>query len=239
MVQINLLPDVKLEYIKAKRNKRFVMMISTLVIVISIGLFIIVYGFVYGVQKKHSADLDRDIKKGISTIQSTPELDKILTVQNQLDVLTTNKEGVIGKHEGKPAAVRVLPYIAQLLPTGSKVTQLSADFATQTITVSGFTGGINDTNKLVDTLKFVEYKTKKEKKEEEKSGKAFSQVVLGGYSTDTGNSTFSITMKFDPILFNNTEEVELIVPGIESTRSATEKPNIQFSEQPQNQGGGQ
>lgn len=229
MVQLNLLPDVKLQYIKAKRNKRFVMLLSALVIAVSIGLFVIMFGFVFGVQKHRSDSLDKDIKNGISTIQKTPEIDKILTVQNQLQVINA-------KHEEKPAAARILPYIAQTLPEGSKLTSLSADFTSGTINLSGTTSDINSTNKLVDTLKFAEFRTKKENPNDEQTGKAFSEVVLTSYGTESGGSNFSISMKFDPILFKNTETVELNIPGIVSTRSSTEKPNIEFIDKKQTGG---
>lgn len=229
MVQLNLLPDVKLQYIKAKHTKRFVVLVSSLVIVVSLSLLIIMLGFVYGVQKKHSNDLEHDIEKGIATIKSTPEIDKILTIQNQLQVVNT-------KHEEKPAAIRVLPYIAQMLPAGAKLTQLSTDFTGGTMNISGTTASINDTNKLVDTLKFAEYRTKKDDPNQEQTGKAFSEVVVVSYGADKTTSTFSINMKFDPILFKNTETVELSVPSIVSTRSNTEKPNIEFIEKPQSTG---
>ena len=230
MVQLNLLPDVKLQYIKAKRNKRFVMLLSALVVAVSVGLFVIMFGFVFGVQKHRSDSLEKDIKNGISTIQKTPEIDKILTVQNQLQVINA-------KHEEKPATARILPYIAQTLPAGAKLTSLNADFTTGIINLSGTTSDINSSNKLVDTLKFAEYRTKKDNPNDEQTGRAFSEVVLSSYSTEAGKSNFTISMKFDPILFKNTETVELNIPGIVSTRSSTEKPNIEFIDKNQNSGG--
>lgn len=217
MVQLNLLPDVKLEYIKTKRTKRLVILGSLVVIVVSIGLFTAMFSYVKIAQKQHMKHLDNDIDSGISTIQNTPEIDKILTVQNQLTVIN-------GQHDQKAAVTRALPYIAQLLPAGSKVNQFDVDITGQTMSLTGITPDIVNTNKLVDTLKFAQYKTKSGL-----NGSPFSDVVLTSYGAESGKeSSFAISMKFDPVIFKNTEEVSITVPGIVSTRSSTEKPNIQF-----------
>jgi Tfp pilus assembly protein PilN len=229
MIQLNLLPDVKLDYIKARRNKRTVMLFASLVIVVSIGLFIMMLTFV-GAQRLHLSNLDKDIDSGVAEIQNTPEIDKVLTVQNQLSVLNA-------QHDQKPAVTRVLPYFAQLLPPGASITTLNVDLVGNAIGLSGKAANINDINKVVDTLKFAEYRTKSGQ-----SGKPFSDIVLGGSgigdeNSDSGVSVsgatqqFTVSMKFDPILFNNLEEVEITVPGMISTRSSTEKPNISFDKQ--------
>lgn len=227
MVQLNLLPDVKLEYIKTKRTKRLVLSLSFLVIAVSVSFFIFMLIFVDGIQKKHMSNLDKDIDEKVTTIQNTPEVDKILTIQNQLAVIN-------GKHDEKPTATRLLPYLAQVLPNGSKLTELKADFKTNTITITGNTTDINAINKFVDTLKFAEYTIKPDAK-----GKPFSQVVLSSYTTDPGKAEFTVTAKFDPVIFDNANEVTLVIPGIVSTRSSTEKPNIQFDQKSQSLEGGQ
>lgn len=229
MIQLNLLPDVKLQFIKARRTKRLVILTSSLAIVVSIGLFGLMFSFVNGVQQRHIKNLDKDIDSSISKIQNTPEIDKILTVQNQLASINP-------KHQEKPAANRVLPMIADLIPAGSALTEVNVDFTSSIISISGATASVPDTNKFVDTLKFAQFKAQTINPDgslgEVKEGKAFSEVVLGTFSTVSadGRYGFAISLKFDPVIFLNTEKVEITVPGIVSTRSSTEKPNLQFTE---------
>jgi hypothetical protein len=117
--------------------------------------------------------------------------------------------------------------IATLLPSDTKLTQLDVDFAENTISIGGTAPNVPAVNKIVDTFKFANYQTKADQ-----SDKAFSEVVLGSYAMSEENNeiTFSIKMKYNPIIFDNKEEVSVFVPGIVSTRSSTEKPNIQFVE---------
>ena len=62
MLQFNLLPDVKKEYIKAKRQKRLIVSISTISAAVSIGIVVVLLSIVQFVQKKNINDLTNDIK---------------------------------------------------------------------------------------------------------------------------------------------------------------------------------
>ncbi len=229
MIQFNLLPDVKLEYIKAKRMKRLAFSSALIVVAVSLSIFIFMFIFVNAIQKQHLKNLDSNIDKDVAEIQQIPEINEILTVQNQLSVIN-------GKHDEKPATVRTLRYVSEVLPENTSITSLNVDYKTNKITIGGKTKDLAITNKFVDTLKFTEFETKSGKK-----GKPFSAVVLKSYNSDktTGGIEYSVVASFDPLIFDNNEEVTLVVPGIVSTRSSTEKPNINFepSSQPQESGG--
>ncbi|HEY1063867.1 MAG TPA: hypothetical protein VGE30_01055, partial [Candidatus Saccharimonadales bacterium] len=109
MIQFNLLPDVKLEYMKAERTKRMVIAISTVVTIVSIAILVVLLLVVLVFQKKYMSDLSSDITGYSNDLKATPDLDKILTVQNQLDSLT-------GLHEKKPDTTRVFTYIEEVTP---------------------------------------------------------------------------------------------------------------------------
>ncbi len=87
MIQFNLLPDVKLEYIKARRTNRLVIGTSLIVSSAALVIFILLFMTVNVFQKKNITDLTADIKHGSAQLQSIPELNKVLTIQNQLSVL--------------------------------------------------------------------------------------------------------------------------------------------------------
>ena len=151
MIQLNLLPDVKLEYIKAQRSRRLVFSVSVLVTIASVALLLLLLS-VEGLQKKHLSDLNNDISSETSKLQNEPQINKILTVQNQLESLTA-------LHAGKPAATRLFDYLNQVTPANVNITDFSIDFTKQTTTVTGTSDSLSSVNKYVDTLKFTTYTT--------------------------------------------------------------------------------
>ncbi len=91
-----------------------------------------------------------------------------------------------------------------------------------------FTGTAKDIegiNTFVDTLKFTTYRVGTEE-----AKKAFPEVVLSSFSRNEGTSNYQITVKYDPVIFDNTKEVDFIVPKTVTTRSQTEKPAALFEQ---------
>ncbi len=230
MVQFNLLPDVKLEYVKKQRSKRLVMMgafgITGLCIFVLVLLFMIVNVF----QKQHISNLNEDIEKTTAELKAVPELDKVLTVQNQLNVVN-------GLHEDKPAAFRIYNYLIQMTPNEAKISEVSVDFVENKMTISGSATSLQVINKFVDTLKFTEYVYSQDGEPTEPTP-AFSQVVLSSYgisdNDDAANRTsYTIDFSFDRTIFDNALDVQLVVPPIISTRSVTERPQELFEAKPE------
>lgn len=215
MIQFNLLPDVKLEYIRAERTKRMVIAIASAVTVVSVIILIILLTVVLVFQKKYMNDLSADIATYSKDLQATPELNKILTVQNQLGSLS-------GLHEQKPDATRIFPYIEEITPSEVSIASLTIDFDAQTFVITGSATSLGDVNKYVDTLKFTEYK------QDTQTHRAFSEVVLASFGRADKGASYTINLKFDPIIFSNTSKVALTVPDRVTTRSETEKPGALF-----------
>lgn len=236
MIQLNLLPDVKLNYIKAERTKRLVLLSSFAVIAFSIGLFAVMYSAVNIAQKRHLSNLDKDVQKYRTQLETTKDVSKILTIQNQLDNVST-------LHTQKPVTTRVYSYTSQLVPANAGVSQVTVDFTQGTISLSGTADSLATVNKFVDTLKFTDYKAIIKAEDgavtESKEGKAFSAVVLGGFSKDEDQATFQVSFSFDPVIFDSNYEVSLVVPNIISTRSNVEKPQALFQGAPVQEGGSQ
>jgi Tfp pilus assembly protein PilN len=223
MVQFNLLPDIKIQYLKARRQKRLVLLASVIVSLVSLTVLIVLITTVFVVQKKSISDLSSDIQTASKELQGTKDLTKMLTVQNQLKVLPQ-------LHEGKSVTSRIFGYITQSTPTAVSISRLNADFALQTLTLSGATDSLETINTFVDTLKFTSYHTKKDDSTEKS---AFSSVVLSAFGRDSKGATYTITLKFDPVIFSELDEVTLTVPKKITTRSQTERPAALF----QNSGG--
>lgn len=261
MIQLNLLPDVKMQYIKARRRKRLILGASFIASAFFLVLFILLFVYVRFGQPKHMSDLSKDIAAKTSELQSKEDINKILTVQNQLNTLP-------GLHDQKAISSRLFDYLQQITPAEATISAVNIDFAEHKGAIEGNAKEIRVVNKFADTLKFTGFTVIEEGVDpaaepqcdlgvieqtseiinEEQEGvkgrcRAFSQVVLSEFSLNDENNQFSggplgvsykIEFIFDSRIFANIkapegeEAIELIVPNIISTRSATEKPTELF-----------
>lgn len=189
-------------------------MIAVVVAVVMLAITTILFVGVQVVQKKYSSDLSKDIKTESSKLEGTPDINKILTIQNQLASLPA-------LHDQKPVATRLLGYVKQITPAKVSFANMDVDFSAHTIQVTGSADSLSTVNTFVDTLKFTTYKT-----ESGQEGSAFSAVVLTGFGRDAKGASYEIAFTYDPIIFSNESPVTLTVPpGKITTRSETEKPN--------------
>ena len=219
MLQFNLLPDVKKEYIKAKRTKRMIITISMLVSGSALVLLFLLFSYVQFAQKKSINDLSKDIQSGIANINSTSGLNEMLTIQNQLNTLPELAEG-------RPEMSRIFDYIRSVTPVGVYVSNFEVDVVSGTMEISGTADSLALINQYADTLKFAKYTTG-----EEVEGQPFSNV-LTSLSRNDDNSSYTIEMNFDPILFNNTQEVTITIEQSVTTRSVIGQPNLSGEDEP-------
>lgn len=264
MIQLNLLPDVKLEYMKARQRKRMVIGTSIIVSGFFITIFILLFVFVRFAQKEHLSNLDKDIAKTTEELKSKEDLNKILTIQNQLNSLPA-------LHDQKTISSRVFDYLTQLTPAQATISEVTLDLTEGTLSLEGNADQISTVNKFVDTLKFTGFITSEENIAEDqkqctlqevdsqaasaenspKICRAFNEVVLqefsfeadAGAGAQTGKPvSYQIKFKFDPKIFSNIKAdegstaVTLKIPNIISTRSATEKPGALFVPKPNQEG---
>jgi hypothetical protein len=232
MIQFNLLPDIKLEYIKTKRTQRLLNLVSIVVagalLTIAVLLFMVVNVF----QKEHLKHINNDIKDKSAQLQKIPDLDKILTIQNQLSSLP-------GLHDQKPVASRLFAYLSKVTPATVppqvfSIAKVEIDFANHTILINGDADSIKTVNKFVDTLKFTTYSLNGAAPKPDTDPKAFSNIVLSSFTRDDKSSSYTVNFNFAPEIFDITKFGQniydpnqgpvLTVPNIITTRSATEKP---------------
>jgi hypothetical protein len=81
MIQFNLLPDVKLEFVRAQRVKHAVVSGAVIASGAAFLIFLLLFIAVHVVQTKMIHDQTADIKKYSEEIKNTPDLEKILTIQ--------------------------------------------------------------------------------------------------------------------------------------------------------------
>lgn len=217
MIQFNLLPDVKQEYIKTQRVKRLVMSISFIASAAALFILLVALSSVYLVQKKSIHDLNADIKTNSAKLKGTDNISDILTVQSQLNSLST-------LNTQKPVASRIFGYLSQLTPTQATISDLRIDYTLNTMTISGNAPSLDVVNTFVDGLKFTSYTVK----DSSNSHNAFSTVVLASFSRSSKSATYSITLNFDPVIFNTADDVTLSV-GNQSPSS--QQPSVIFKKE--------
>lgn len=219
MIQFNLLPEVKLDYIRAQRTKRVVVVIASLAAAISVGIMVVLFLLVNILQKNHMNHLTERITKNTNELKAVPDLNKILTIQNQLKSLPA-------MHDDKAVVSRLYGYISQLTPNDLTISKLTADFSSSTMIIEGEAVSLELVNKFIDTLKFTEYTAQTSNQ----TDRAFSNVVMSDFARNADTTTYKVDLSFNPVIFDSADITVLTVPQIVSTRSETEQPNPLFQE---------
>lgn len=221
MIQLNLLPDVKIKFIKTQRLKRLTLMISVPLCILLIALLSFLAYDVYVLQKnKLTASADA-IATDSEQLNKVNGLGKVLTIQNQLNALDS-------LHSQKPVTSRLFTYIQQFTPTGITISDFKLDYATSTMNIQGDASSVVAINQFADTLKFSQYSVTGVTTNKN----AFKSVVLSSFSAGDKVS-FTITSQFDPALFSSSSsKIALVIPNIVTTRSQTENPDALFKAQP-------
>jgi hypothetical protein len=213
MIQFNLLPDVKLAYIRARRAKRLVTVIAIGVVGAAVTVFVLLFLAVNVVQKQHLNNLSRDIDRDSKTLKEKQDLDKVLTIQNQLNKLTE-------LHDGKSITSRLKNYLAQVTPSNVTYAEVEVKVDEGTMRFKGAADSLKTVNQFVDTLKFTTFQIT-----DQPDTNAFNEVVLVDFGRDVKGASFEITLKYKSEIFASNNAVKLVVPNLVTTRSVIEKPN--------------
>ncbi len=207
MIQLNLIPDVKLEYIKADKSRKLVMTIAFISTAASFALLIILFS-ANTYQKKHVNDLSKSINISSQELQSKPGINTVLTVQNQLKSLTS-------LHDQKPAASKLFGFINSVTPSNVSINNLSIDFNLFTVSILGSSDSLSSVNKYVDSLKQATYTST----DNPNPSPAFNNVVLNSFSVSGGTnaasaSSYGVTFAYDRNIFDITQDIKLTVASI-------------------------
>lgn len=137
MIEINLIPDVKQELIKAERVRSVVISFSILAGLISLGIVTLLAVYVFGVQTVRSALDDTSIKSGSEKLSAVEDLPKVLTIQNQL-----NKISELNDQKKVDSRIfDVLLAITPPAPNNIQVSNVSIDADNSKIVIQGQTAG--------------------------------------------------------------------------------------------------
>lgn len=84
MIEINLVPDVKQELLKAQRARSIVVSIAILIGIAAVIVVVLLAMYVYGAQQLISRNYDGRIQEDSAELANVEDLSKTLTIQNQL-----------------------------------------------------------------------------------------------------------------------------------------------------------
>lgn len=232
MIQLNLVPDVKLELIKAQRHRNFVITGAIGVSIAAVSILVLVM-IVWGGQLFYEKTLTDKISKLDNEFQNITDISKTVTVQNQL-------ENIQETHDGKAMTSRMLDLVAEASAKGTdnsvSYNSFAIDTSAKTITLVAQTDkrgfeAADVFKKNIEGMQMFyvdgdpekqpnEFKTEPEtKRKDEHTVTIASDVTLSDLSyseqdEDRRNTvSFRLTFKYDPILFDSTKDI-LRIRGI-------------------------
>ena len=220
MIGLNLLPDVKKEHLKAQHSRNMVVGGSILTIFAAIGFTVLLAAFVFGGQKLVIDNLTKQITDNQEILSNKPDVDKYLTVQNQLSALEA-------LHDQKSIYSRVFSYLQKLNPAAPDsmvVTAVAVDKATSMISMQGTTADFKSLDVVQNTLKSAKVVYRQNETDNEKP--LFSEVTLVSATlSQSGQNqapvvTFDFQLAFLPEAFMPTAtNIDIVVPKLTPSRN--------------------
>lgn len=226
MIQLNLLPDIKKEFINAQKTRAVVMSSSILVTIVAVALAVLMFVYVTFLQQLQITLATNDIKDKEKQLNSVQDLSKYLTIQNQLSALPE-------LHASKGVYSRLLSFLPVLNPTAPNnvaLTKLQLVALDKQVNFTGSTASFESLNVFVDTLRNAQVSYKDQSSEPQKS-KMFETVSVQSSNIDklNGKSTVSFTViaqYVEPAFDAHNTEVTASVPNIKTSQSVTESPKL-------------
>ncbi len=207
-----------MQYIKARRQEHLVILVSFVAIIASVAVLVLLIVTSDVVQKRQLSNVRSAVSRESNELQSTPNLNEMLTIQSQLGSLPT-------LHDEKPAVSRLFSYLTSITPSKATISAFNVDYSANTMTLTGSADNLATINQFTDTLKFTAYTLQGQPG----AKPAFSKVVLSSFSdTSSNGASYTINCDFDPALYNQKDNVKLTVPGVINTRSDVAQPGVLF-----------
>ncbi len=217
MIELNLLPDVKQEFVHAQRLRRKIISIMILLIIISVGVVALIAFNLYVVQSVHERIVDGDIKNHTKQLKEQDNLTRDLTVQNQLAALSD-------LHKDKSIYSRLFDYLLVLnpkAPNNIKISQLKVDSETTTITIDGSAMNYKAVGVFKDTLENATLTTSQGSENKVFTDVQLSDVGLGQNSFGANITTFKFILTYsDEAFARDTQNATVRVPDKNTTPSS-------------------
>lgn len=240
MIELNLLPDVKREFVKAQRLRKQIIALMILISIIAAGLVVAIALYVYGAQFAFGAVLDNNIENKSNELSEVEDIDSYLTIQNQMAALPE-------LHDSKQVYSRLFDYLPVLNPAAPneiRISRLNVDEETNSVTIVGNARDYKAVTVFENTLQnaqlsFKEYGTDDSFTESLVSNVTTSEVSLGEDSSGNRVVTFTATLEMNEAAFDrNSTDVRVTVPERNTTQSAQGVPQQVFGGSTENNEGG-
>jgi len=191
-VQINLLPASKAEAVKSQASQNQLTHWAKIAAIASASLLIVLLALVYGLQKKLLSDAAKNLTAASNQLAAVPDLNKTLTVKNQLSTLTT-------LHSQKHAVERLFKYLPQVTPARATINSLNLDFKNSSLKLAGNADSLQTVSGFIDALKSTQFTADSQNQPQA----AFNSVVETSFTLSPGGVTYGLSFKFAPALFDN------------------------------------
>lgn len=234
MIQINLIPDIKKEYLRARRMRDLTISVSILVGLAAGGLVVAMVLFL-GTQALRESLADNAIKDEYAKLEQIEGLSEMVTIQNQLSLISS-------QHESSTRDSRlfsVLQTINPPRPNDVRFSSVQLIPETDTLELQGTAAaGYPAVEELVKTISSVNIRYDDEGAENGRGETPLAQEVIIGdtsYGVDGENERilrFSVKVVYAPDLFKNTiKDVEIDGPRgrINVTDSRVRVPDSLFT----------
>ncbi len=231
MIELNLLPDVKKEFIRAQRVRNRVIAGSIMTSLIAGGAVVFLATTVYAVQNLMMFNMNNQIKDNHKKLTEKQEFNKYLAIQSQLQSI-----GDIAKQRNMYGLL--LEYLPQLNPAAPSNVSLYGVTLTKdgtTIALEGSAGSFEAVNNFKNTLQNATLRYKYEGSDKETA--LFSSVNVDAPSLSTTDGKvrvgFKATVVYTPEIFDEkVSEPKVAVPQLTTSDSDKNAPKELFSEAP-------
>lgn len=224
MIEVNLLPSVKKDFLKAQQMKHTVIVASVLVSAASLVSLTLLLSYVQVVQPQHQKNLQVDIDKGIRAVKEKQDVVRVVTVQGALESLPELQDK-------KQISSNLFTYVSSFTPRTVSYSNVKLNLEENTLVLQGSASSFEQANILANNLKSAKFTYKNE--DQVQTATPFTDVVFDGLSKseqsqDGKSVSFQITLKLDPIIFDQlAKEAKVTVDASsEDLLLQTDKPFI-------------
>jgi hypothetical protein len=230
MIEVNLVPDVKLELLHARKVRTNVISASIFASGVSVAIVVLLSLFTFGAQGLSLYGADRAIEAKSAQLEKVPDLSKTLTLQNQLTQISD-------LHDKKLISSRIFSVVSTIVPTNGdnaiKLTKISIerneDGVGGVIKLDGQAdegfNALDAFKKTISQTKFV-YSIDKQKQEPVLLAQNVSDANRNFTRDDGGKAVlrFTVSFEYPEELFSSTidSQAQIIAPAKQNATDSTE-----------------
>lgn len=197
-VQVNLLPDIKQERLRAERIKQLTIGIAVSVLIAAIGVPLILFSVNQGI-KFAQGRTQEDIAERTNQIQTFPDINTMLSVQANLDALPDLYHQRVQPSE-------LLGLLPSLMPAEIRLSSLELT-PEGNLKLIGFSPTFNAVQTFYTALGNAGLATNTERIEPNPDTEGyFTNLVLESASGDADEVSFSISATYAPELIDGVED---------------------------------